>query len=51
MEGGHYTAYCYSNHRRGARKWHKYDDHKVYENDNRDVKSAEAYILFYQAVQ
>ena len=47
MEGGHYTAYCYSE---GLRKWFKYDDHEVYDIEPREVKTPKAYILFYSAV-
>ncbi len=46
LEGGHYTAYCYS---QVYDKWYKYDDTEVYEMEPRDVKSAAAYILFYSA--
>jgi len=44
MEGGHYTAYCYSEPRGG---WYKYDDHEVYEIEAREVRTPKAYILFY----
>jgi ubiquitin carboxyl-terminal hydrolase 8 len=46
MEGGHYTAYCYS---QVYQKWHKYDDHEVHSMNERDVKTSAAYILFYSA--
>ncbi|XP_031784863.1 ubiquitin carboxyl-terminal hydrolase 8 isoform X2 [Nasonia vitripennis] len=46
MEGGHYTAYCKSNHQN---KWYKYDDHTVSEVQANVVKnqSTSAYLLFY----
>jgi ubiquitin C-terminal hydrolase len=44
MEGGHYTAYCYSS---SARQWFKYDDHDVNEMNARDVMTSAAYVLFY----
>ena len=48
MEGGHYTAYCNVDE---LQRWHKYDDHEVYEMDARDVKSSKAYILFYSSLR
>ncbi len=44
MEGGHYTAYCYS---QVYGKWHKYDDHDVTPMSPSDVKTSAAYMLFY----
>ncbi len=46
MEGGHYTAYCYS---QVYDKWHKYDDHEVSSMSPSSVKTSAAYILFYSA--
>ena len=46
MEGGHYTAYCYS---QVYDKWHKYDDHEVSSMNSGNVKTSAAYILFYSA--
>ena len=46
MEGGHYTAYCYS---QVYDKWHKYDDHEVSGMSPGNVKTSAAYILFYSA--
>ena len=46
MEGGHYTAYCYS---QVYDKWHKYDDHEVSAMSPGNVKTSAAYILFYSA--
>ena len=46
MEGGHYTAYCYS---QVYDKWHKYDDHEVSSMSPGNVKTSAAYILFYSA--
>lgn len=46
LEGGHYTAYC----KNGA-KWYKFDDQDVNEISRDEVKSANAYILFYAAVK
>ena len=47
MEGGHYTAYCYS---QVYKKWHKYDDSEVTHMDPSSVKTAAAYMLFYSAL-
>ncbi|QQP50567.1 UBPY -like protein [Caligus rogercresseyi] len=47
MEGGHYTAYCYS---QVYSKWHKYDDNEVHEIDRSKVVTAAAYVLFYAAM-
>ena len=44
MEGGHYTAYCYSS---TSNQWFKYDDHEVSEMSARDVVTPAAYVLFY----
>ena len=42
MEGGHYTAYCYS---QVKNKWNKFDDQEVSEfDDPRDVKTSAAYM-------
>ncbi|KAK3925466.1 Ubiquitin carboxyl-terminal hydrolase 8 [Frankliniella fusca] len=46
LEGGHYTAFC-----RNGLKWYKYDDQDVSEISRSDVKSSNAYILFYEAVK
>lgn len=46
MEGGHYTAYCYS---QVYDKWHKYDDNEVSAMSPGNVKTSAAYILFYSA--
>ncbi|XP_034244718.1 ubiquitin carboxyl-terminal hydrolase 8 isoform X2 [Thrips palmi] len=46
LEGGHYTAYC-----KNGNKWYKYDDQDVSEISREDVRSANAYILFYAAVR
>lgn len=46
LEGGHYTAYC-----KNGMKWYKYDDQDVSEISREDVRSANAYILFYAAVR
>ena len=45
LEGGHYTAYC-----KNGQKWYKFDDQDVSEMSSSNVRSADAYILFYAAV-
>ncbi|XP_026288605.1 ubiquitin carboxyl-terminal hydrolase 8 [Frankliniella occidentalis] len=45
LEGGHYTAYC-----KNGGKWYKYDDQDVSEISRSSVKTQNAYILFYEAV-
>ena len=47
LEGGHYTAYCYS---QVYGKWYKYDDQDVTPMNSSSVKTSAAYILFYSAV-
>ena len=46
MNGGHYTAYC-----RNVEydRWYKFDDCNVMELKGREVRSSNAYILFYTA--
>ena len=47
MESGHYTAFC-----RGATsgRWHRFDDHEVYQLNSGGVQSFAGYILFYSAI-
>jgi len=47
LEGGHYTASCYS---KTLRSWYKYDDQEVRQIDESSVQSTAAYILFYSAL-
>jgi ubiquitin carboxyl-terminal hydrolase 8 len=47
MDGGHYTAYCYSDHHR---RWHKFDDQDVTKMSESSVMTSAAYMLFYAAV-
>lgn len=46
MDGGHYTAFCKSSLNK---QWYKFDDHEVYELSRESVRSAAAYLLFYEA--
>lgn len=46
LEGGHYTAYCFS---QAYNSWFKYDDHEVTSMSVSNVKSPAAYMLFYAA--
>ncbi|XP_023337907.1 ubiquitin carboxyl-terminal hydrolase 8 isoform X1 [Eurytemora carolleeae] len=46
LEGGHYTAVCYSKH---MKRWYKYDDQDVTSISEGSVQSSAAYILFYSA--
>lgn len=46
LEGGHYTAVCYSKH---MKRWYKYDDQDVTSINEGLVQSSAAYILFYSA--
>lgn len=48
MEGGHYTAYCRNP---CTTKWHKFDDHEVYEMSKSDVKSSAAFVLYYTSIE
>ncbi|KAK7074498.1 Ubiquitin carboxyl-terminal hydrolase 8, partial [Halocaridina rubra] len=45
MDGGHYTAFCKSPIKN---QWYKYDDHEVYDLSRDNVRSAAAYLLFYE---
>jgi len=47
LEGGHYTAFCYS---KPSKQWYKYDDQDVSTVDSRSVESSAAYILFFSAL-
>ena len=46
MDGGHYTAYCRNI---DYNKWFKFDDCNVMELKGNEVRSSNAYILFYCA--
>uniref|UniRef100_A0A6A7G8A6 ubiquitinyl hydrolase 1 n=1 Tax=Hirondellea gigas TaxID=1518452 RepID=A0A6A7G8A6_9CRUS len=48
IDGGHYTAFCSSPP--ASNNWHKYDDHEVYDLRSSNVKTAAAYVLFYQSI-
>ncbi|XP_041356247.1 ubiquitin carboxyl-terminal hydrolase 8-like [Gigantopelta aegis] len=48
MEGGHYTAFCRNPE---SRRWHKFDDHEVYEMSTSEVKSPAAYFLYYTSIE
>ncbi|XP_037076197.1 ubiquitin carboxyl-terminal hydrolase 8-like [Pollicipes pollicipes] len=47
MESGHYTAYCRSI---TTGRWHKFDDHEVYQMSNGTVQTSAGYILFYSGI-
>ncbi|KAK7113963.1 ubiquitin carboxyl-terminal hydrolase 8-like isoform X2 [Littorina saxatilis] len=47
MEGGHYTAFCRNP---CNSKWHKFDDHEVYEMSKSDVKTSAAFVLYYTSI-
>mmetsp|Transcript_9915 Transcript_9915/g.23668 ORF Transcript_9915/g.23668 Transcript_9915/m.23668 type:complete len:781 (-) Transcript_9915:317-2659(-) len=44
LGGGHYTAYA---KQPGTDRWHCFDDSRVYPIDEKQVVSADAYVLFY----
>jgi ubiquitin carboxyl-terminal hydrolase 8 len=48
MESGHYTAYCKNEL---YNKWYEFDDHKVSEISDNEIRSDAAYILFYTYVE
>lgn len=48
LEGGHYTAYCRNYH---TDKWYKYDDHEVTRMSSSDIKTSDAYLLFYTSLE
>ncbi len=43
MEGGHYTAVC-----KNIDKWYNYNDESCYLCDEENIKSSQAYIIFYR---
>ena len=43
MEGGHYTAVC-----KNIDKWYNYNDESCYYCDEQNIKSSQAYIIFYR---
>ncbi|XP_043219713.1 ubiquitin carboxyl-terminal hydrolase 8-like [Amphibalanus amphitrite] len=47
MESGHYTAFCRAPN---TGRWHKFDDHEVYQLNSGSVQSSAGYILFYSAI-
>lgn len=47
MDGGHYTAYCKNE---DLNKWFKFDDCNVVELTGNEVRSPNAYILFYSSL-
>lgn len=47
MKGGHYTSFCKNPI---MKKWHKFDDHEIYEMSRSDVKTSAAFVLFYSSI-
>lgn len=47
MKGGHYTSFCKNPL---MKKWHKFDDHEIYEMSRSDVKTSAAFVLFYSSI-
>ncbi|KAK5159318.1 hypothetical protein LTS14_002460 [Recurvomyces mirabilis] len=45
IDNGHYVSYC----RQGEHEWFRFDDSMVVQVDEKEVLSAEAYMLFYVA--
>ena len=48
LEGGHYTAHCFSD---VLKKWYKFNDQDVEEMDAGDVVTPNAYIFFFTAIE